>query len=146
MHYKLLEEVDGRRRFVMVLATGEPVMATLIAFTKEQGIGGAEVSGIGAFSTASLGHFNPVTKEFTRNEINEQTEVASLLGNIALEDDESHLVHLHVVLGLKDASTRGGHLIEATVCPTLELIIEDSPVHFRRSVEASSGLVLLQLS
>jgi uncharacterized protein len=145
MRYKLLDETNGRRRFVLALEAEEAVMATLTAFAKAQSLGGASISAIGAFSKASLGHFNPVTKEFTRNEIDEQTEVVSMIGNIALEDDDSHRVHIHVALGCRDASVKGGHLIEGFVRPTLELILEESPAHMQRGIDASSGLVLLQL-
>ncbi|MEI6099430.1 MAG: DUF296 domain-containing protein, partial [Alphaproteobacteria bacterium] len=59
------------------------------------------------------------------------------------EDEGPHL-HLHCVVGLRDATTRGGHLIEGIVRPTMELIIDESPVHMNRGMDRASGLVLLQ--
>jgi predicted DNA-binding protein with PD1-like motif len=38
-----------------------------------------------------------------------------------------------MVLGLPDGSARGGHLIAATVWPTLEVVLTESPKHLRRT-------------
>jgi uncharacterized protein len=160
MRHKLLEHNDGRRKFVLVLDAGEEAVASIKAFAKQQDLEGSTVAGIGAFESCSFGHFNPATKEFTRNDLTVQAEVLALNGNIAGElgqndghedddgdgddeDDGPHL-HLHCVVGLNDASTRGGHLIQGIVRPTMELIIEESPVHLNRGLDLASGLVLLQ--
>jgi len=163
MRHKLLEHEHGRRKFVLVLDAGEEAVAAIKAFAKQQELQGSTVAGIGAFETCSFGHFNPATKEFTRNDLTLQAEVLALNGNIAgdqlgqndghededddgdgdAEEDGPHL-HLHCVVGLKDASTRGGHLIAGIVRPTMELIIEESPAHLKRGMDRASGLVLLQ--
>jgi len=144
MRHKLLEDIDGRRKFVLVLDAGEDAVATITAFAQAQNLGATSLTGIGAFAHSSLGYFNPATKEFRQNDINEQTEVLSMIGNIAVDDAGTHKMHVHVVLGCIDATTRGGHLIEASVRPTLELVLEESPAHLARGVDAKSGLVLLQ--
>jgi predicted DNA-binding protein with PD1-like motif len=41
-------------------------------------------------------------------------------------------VHAHVVVGKRDCTAHGGHLIDARVRPTLELILEQSPVRLAR--------------
>ena len=162
MRHKLLEHDDGRRKFVLVLDAGEEAVASIKAFAKQQELQGSTVAGIGAFETCSFGHFNPATKEFTRNDLTVQAEVLALNGNIAgelgqhdghedddgdgdsdSEDNGPHL-HLHCVVGLNDASTRGGHLIQGIVRPTMELVIEESPVRLNRGLDRASGLVLLQ--
>ena len=144
MRHKLLEDIDGRRKFVLVLDAGEDAVATITAFAQAQNLGATSLTGIGAFAHSSLGYFNPATKEFRQNDINEQTEVLSMIGNIAVDGAGNHKMHVHVVLGCIDATTRGGHLIEASVRPTLELVLEESPAHLTRGVDAKSGLVLLQ--
>ncbi|MBV8779143.1 MAG: DUF296 domain-containing protein, partial [Alphaproteobacteria bacterium] len=55
-------------------------------------------------------------------------------------------VHLHVVLGLSDGSTRGGHLIEGTVRPTLEVIVVETPSHLRRKQRPEFGIALIDLT
>lgn len=157
MRHTLLENECGRRRFVLVLDAGEEAISAIRRFAAEQKLAGSAISGIGAFARCTFGHFDPTTREFTRNTIDAQVEVLSLLGNIAGPDDpaddddgdgddaaDGPLLHIHCVVGLRDASARGGHLVEGIVRPTMELMIEESPTHLQRGHDRASGLVLLQ--
>ncbi len=72
-------------------------------------------------------------------------EVLSLVGTIALKDDGEPQVHAHVVLGRSDGTTRGGHLLEAYVRPTLEVVIIESPEHLQRRTDKETGLPLIGL-
>jgi hypothetical protein len=94
--------------------------------------------------SAVLGYFEWERKTYQHIPVNEQVEVLSLVGNIVLEQDLPKL-HAHVVVGTRDGSTRGGHLIEAHVRPTLEVVIVESPTHLRRRHDAASGLALISL-
>jgi predicted DNA-binding protein with PD1-like motif len=76
--------------------------------------------------------------------IAEQVEVLSLLGDIALDDGQPKL-HAHVVVGRRDGTTRGGHLLEGHVWPTLEVIVTESPHHLQRSMDRETGLALIRL-
>ncbi len=144
MRHKLLETNDGRRKFVLVLDAGEEAIAAITAFAVEQKLQGTSLTGIGAFASCSFGHFNPATKEFRRNDLADQSEVLAITGNIAGGTDGAPHLHIHCVVGLNDATTRGGHLIEGRVRPTLELVLEESPEHLQRGLDHASGLVLLQ--
>jgi hypothetical protein len=62
-----------------------------------------------------------------------------------LSDDKPN-IHAHVVLGKRDRSTAGGHLIEARVRPTLEVILTESPKHLTRELDKGSGLALITLN
>ena len=53
--------------------------------------------------------------------------------------------HTHVVLGTRDGHTRGGHLIDARVRPTLEVMLEESPRNLQRVHDADSGLALIRI-
>jgi predicted DNA-binding protein with PD1-like motif len=92
-----------------------------------------------------LGYFDPAAREYKKIPVTEQVEVLSLLGVITL-DGEQPKVHAHVVLGRRDGSTLGGHLLEARVRPTLEVIVVDSPSHLRREHDPVSGLALIRVS
>ena len=97
-----------------------------------------------ALATASVYRwFNPATKEFVKNVVDEQTEVISMMGNITEEHGKAHL-HAHVVLGTRNASAKGGHLVAGWVSPTLEVIIEEAPEHMKRGKDRKSGLILLK--
>jgi len=72
-------------------------------------------------------------------------EVLSLVGTIAPREDGEPQVHAHVVLGRSDGTTRGGHLLEAHVRPTLEVVLVESPEHLQRRTDEETGLPLISL-
>jgi predicted DNA-binding protein with PD1-like motif len=61
-----------------------------------------------------------------------------------MEDGKPKL-HLHAVLGRRDASTLGGHLLKGWVEPTLEVVLTESPAHLRRVHDPVKGLPLIRL-
>jgi predicted DNA-binding protein with PD1-like motif len=135
--------VDGEERlWAVVLATGEEVMSGLADWARAHAVTACGFSGIGAFSRATLGFFDPERRDYDRLEVDEQVEVLALTGNVALHDGEPKL-HAHVVLGTRDGSARGGHLLAAHVRPTLELLVRASPAHLRRQHDEATGLPLL---
>jgi predicted DNA-binding protein with PD1-like motif len=139
-----LNTVVPERTFALILDRGDDVVATLERFAAEQRLEASRFTAIGAFSQATLGYFDWDRKDYERIEVAEQLEVLSLIGDIALQERKPKL-HAHVVLGRRDASTRGGHLLHAIVRPTLEVLLTDSPAYLRRAHDPASGLALIQL-
>jgi predicted DNA-binding protein with PD1-like motif len=128
--------------YLLVFHTGQEVMKGLLAFAKKHDLVAGHLTGIGAVSGAVIGFFDPATNAYLRNQQNEQAELLSLTGNLALNDN-SPFFHVHVALGLRDGSARGGHLFEATVRPTVELVLTTSPRPVRRKIDRETGLPLL---
>ena len=139
-----LVQAEGPRTYVAVLDKGDETVTSLTRFAAEQEIGAASITAIGAFSRGTIGYFDRVTKDYDRIRIDEQVEVLSLVGDIAIADDGPKL-HAHVVLGRRDGSARGGHLLEGFVWPTLEVVITQAPVHLRRRTDPETGLPLIDL-
>jgi uncharacterized protein len=129
---------------VLIFETGDEVVSTLTAFAKVHHIAAAHFTAIGAFSDAGLGYFDLQTKDYLKNQINEQVEVVSLIGDIVLDKGEPR-VHAHVVVGKKNGAAMGGHLLEAHVQPTLELFLQDSGKQLKRKFDPESGLALIDL-
>jgi hypothetical protein len=65
-------------------------------------------------------------KEYVREPVNEPVELLSLQGNFGERDGEI-VVHAHVVAGKEGGAAVGGHLMEATVHNTAELLIAELP-------------------
>jgi predicted DNA-binding protein with PD1-like motif len=143
MRSRLLQE-EPERVYALIFESGEEVAAGLLAFAREKEIGAATVSGIGAFRDVTLAYFDPDTRAYTETPFDEQTEVLSLLGNFTLHDGAPK-IHAHVVLGRRDGSSLGGHLVTAHVAPTLELFVRVLPGAVQRSVDPASGLPLIDL-
>jgi len=145
MKVKQIHEDRGQRTFALVFDEGDEVVSELTDFVGSNGLDAASFTAIGAFGTASLGYFDLEKKEYERIPVHEQAEVLSLLGNVALTEDGQPLVHAHAVLGASDGSTRGGHLLEARVRPTLEIVLAESPEHLRRKEDPETGLPLISI-
>ena len=142
MKSALIDERAGLRTFVLVLATGDEAMKTLTSFATEQRLGGSHFTAIGAFSRAVVAYFDWPTRQYHDIPIEDQTEVLSLVGDITIEGGVPK-VHAHVVLGKADATAHGGHLIEASVRPTLEIVVTELPRHLHRRFDRESGLALI---
>jgi predicted DNA-binding protein with PD1-like motif len=144
MRSKLLEEREGRRAFVVVFDIGDEVAGGLAQFAREQQLGGSALTAIGALRDATLGFWDWETKDYARIPIQEQVEVVSLVGNIARGPDGSPKLHAHVVVSARDGRAYGGHLLEAHVRPTLEVIVTELPLHLQRRHDEVTGLALLE--
>jgi uncharacterized protein len=130
---------------VVVLDTGEEAFGALSRFVNEAKISAASLTAIGAFERATVGWFDVASKSYRKIEVNEQCEVLSAIGDVAIGDDGKSSLHVHIVLGLADGSTRGGHLLAGTVRPTLEVILTEVPSTLRRRKRAELGIALIDL-
>lgn len=129
---------------VLVFDKGDEVMENLRAFAAGRELTAGHFTAIGAFSDVVLGFLDPETKQYERIVVDEQVEALSLVGDVSLENGEP-LIHAHVVVGKRDGSAHGGHLLEAHVWPTLEVVLTESPAHLRRAVDRETGLPLIAL-
>ena len=144
MRSKLLN-ADPPITYAVVLGTGDEVIGELSNFVREQEVEAASLTAIGAFSRAVLGYFQWETKEYKKIPVDEQVEVLSLLGDVAV-GNQGPALHLHAVLGKADGSVVGGHLIEAYVRPTLEVILIQPPSYLRKRKDPETGLALIDIA
>jgi predicted DNA-binding protein with PD1-like motif len=142
---KKLHEENGQTTYALVFDTGDEFMERLTGFAEENGLSAASLTALGAFSDLTLGYFDMDRKEYDEIPVEEQVEVLSLVGTIAPKEDGGPQVHAHVVVGRSDGTTRGGHLLEAHVRPTLEVVLTESLAHLRRKTDNETGLPLLNL-
>ncbi len=144
MKAKVLNDAP-ERTIALIFERGDEVMAALQAFAAEHNLMASRFTAIGAFQRATLGYFDWERKEYERIPVQEQVEVVSIIGDIALGEHGEPKVHAHAVLGRRDGSTLGGHLLEATVRPTLEVLLTESPEHLRRVCDPRSGIALIRI-
>jgi|SRR5215469_2049722 len=141
MRSKLLN-ADPPVTYAVVLDTGYEVSRVLGDFVRDQEVEAASITAIGAFNRTVLGYFQSETKQYKKIAVEEQVEVLSLLGDVAV-GAEGPTLHLHAVLGKADGSVVGGHLLEAHVRPTLEVILIQPPSYFRKRKDPETGLALI---
>ncbi|HEY7036799.1 MAG TPA: PPC domain-containing DNA-binding protein [Thermomicrobiales bacterium] len=144
MKIKKLQDADPKT-LAVIFETGDEAMAGLTRAAKEHGLAGSQITAVGAFSSATLGYFDWESKEYKQIPVEEQVEVLSLVGDVALDEKGDPKIHVHVVVGRADGTTRGGHLMEGHVRPTLEVIVVESPEQLRRRYDPESGLALIEI-
>ncbi len=124
---------------VLIFDTGDEVISALTEFASKNHIAGAHFTAIGAFSDATLGYFDLEKKDYLKNQVSEQVEVVSLIGDIALDKGKPK-VHAHVVVGKRDGAAMGGHLLQAHVRPTLELVLQESGEELKTEIRSGKRL------
>ena len=149
MRAKVINEGAGtvsrrERTFAVIFDKGDEVITGLTTFAREHRLTACHCTAIGAFSDLTVGFFDWETKDYVKIPINEQVEVLSLVGDIALKDGQP-MVHAHEVVGKSDGTAHGGHLIEGHVRPTLEVILVESPHFLQRTHDEESGLALIDV-
>jgi predicted DNA-binding protein with PD1-like motif len=143
MSWKQVGDGDSRT-YVLVTAPGEDALSALQDLARDEQLSAAQLTAVGAFARATVGWFDRYAKEYRKIAVNEQCEVLSLVGDIALGED-GPTVHAHAVLGLPNGQVRGGHLLAGEVWPTLEVIVRESRAELRKTDRPEIGLALIDL-
>jgi predicted DNA-binding protein with PD1-like motif len=144
MKARQLDSGSGGKTFAVIFDTGDEVASGLLELAKQHKLGAAHFTAIRAFRDVTLGYFDWERKDYKKIPLREQVEVLSLVGDVALDEQGGPKVHAHVVVGRSDGTAHGGHLLEAHVRPTLEVILVESPRHLHRRHDPESGLALIR--
>jgi hypothetical protein len=143
MNFKKIDE--SPKTFILVFQTGDELAKGLLRFAKEQKLSAASFKAIGAFSSVRLGWFSWERKQYEPSvTLDEQVELLSLIGDVAIKDGEP-VVHAHVVIGKKDGTAHGGHLLQAYVRPTCEVVLTESTAHLQKHIDPESGIAVINL-
>ncbi len=143
MKSKVVEDADVVT-YVVVCDPGDEAVSALTQFARSEDLEAAQITAVGAFSRATVGWFDRAAKDYRRIQVAEQCELLSLIGDIA-EGQDGPILHMHVVLGLSDGTTRGGHLLEGRVFPTLEAVVTENPARLRKVMDPDIGIPLIDL-
>jgi predicted DNA-binding protein with PD1-like motif len=121
-HRVISTGLHGEKTYAVIFGKGDEVLSGLTELAEHENIQAAQISAIGAFQHAVFAWFDDDRKAFRNIPIDRQVEACSVLGNIGLVAGQP-AVHLHGVVALPTGETRGGHMLEAYVWPTLELFL-----------------------
>src|ERR1700722_3899053 len=143
MKYKVVEDADVVT-YVVVCDPGDEAVSALTQFARAENLEAAQITAVGGFERATVGWFDPATRDYRRIPVDEQCELLSLGGDVA-EGQDGPILNVYAVLGLVDGGTRGGHLLEGRVFPTMEAIVTESPAELRRVLRPEIGIALIDL-
>jgi len=143
MNFKLIN--DARQKtYAIIMDSGDEVTAQLMAFAKKEKLSASQFTAIGAFSETVTGFFDFSIKDYRKTAFKEQMEVLALTGDVSMFNGE-YKIHAHVVLGRKDGTAHGGHLMRGIAHPTLEIILNESPEYLKREMDTNSGIPLIKI-
>lgn len=138
------KHVSGNRYF-LVFDKGDEIVDSIRRFATEKQIRGGRFAGIGAVERATIAWWSWETKEYENRELDEQCEIASLIGDIAILDGQPK-IHAHVVLGRRrNNEAVAGHLVRGVVRPTLEIDLVVYDADLVRKNDAETRLPLLSI-
>ncbi|CCB86190.1 putative uncharacterized protein [Parachlamydia acanthamoebae UV-7] len=139
---KLLSDSNGVKNYVLIFAEDDEVLTGIADFANKHQVKSAHFTAIGALKKATTGWYDVVKKMYKLHYINEQVELISLIGDIALQNGKP-IVHAHFAVGYPDGKVEGGHLIEAYTFPTVEMFITVEPASLYKDPDPKTGLNLI---
>lgn len=128
------------------IPTGEDLVDAIKKRAEENNVKAGTFFAIGSLNEVVLGYFEKGEYKYIR--LDGPLEIASCMGNIAVDEKGEVIIHAHVVVSDAKGAAFGGHLMkDSHVGATAELvIIEASGVELRRTFDEKTGLRLLRLS
>ena len=118
---------------------GQELLGEITRYCREHDITSGVIVGIiGSLERARLNFLMELPGRYDSVEYSGPLEIVCAQGSVALKD-ESTIVHIHIQLSSQDMS-RGGHLAEATVFSTAEVVIGELDRQLRRGADSYTGL------
>src|SRR3954469_19488841 len=145
MQVQLLNPGEPTKQYAVIFYQGDEAFSGLLEFAEKYDVTSAHFTAIGALNGATLGWFDPQRKMYKKIPIQGQVEVIGMSGDIALYQGKP-LVHTHMIVGTSDGTTRGGHVLEAHVSPTLEVMVTVDPVTMQKRFDPETDLTLIDPS
>lgn len=131
------------KNFVFTVKKDGEIISSIFNFCKEKGIESAWISGIGAAKFAVLLSYDIDKKEYNKKEFQGKFEIANLTGNLGIIDGKP-TAHIHIILCNEEMQAFGGHLEQAVVSATCEIIITSLEKQIVRKLNDEIGLNLIE--
>jgi predicted DNA-binding protein with PD1-like motif len=142
MQVQLLSRGKQTKEYSVIFGKGDEAFSGLLEFAEKYHIKSAHFTAIGALNGATLAWFDPQRKMYKKIPIHGQVEVVGMSGDIALYQGRP-IVHTHMVVATSDGTTRGGHVLEASVSPTLEVMLTVDPITMQKRFDPETDLTLI---
>ncbi len=123
----------------------DDVLETIKKNAHENNVKSGALILIGALKHAVLGCYK--NGQYINTELKGHMEIASCMGNIAIDEKGETIVHAHIVVSNEKGEAFGGHLMkDCLVGATAELVlIEAAGLKLQRALDQKTNLKLLKL-
>ena len=135
MEYKIIDDV----RVLVRLDPGDEIVASLAEVAKQEKIELAMVQGLGAVKRVVMGVYNVTSQEYKANTMEGVFEMLSLTGTIDTMNSTPYS-HFHISIGDGQGHAYGGHLNEAVISATAEIVVTKLPGKVDRVKSEETGL------
>jgi uncharacterized protein len=142
MQVELLNPGEPTKQYAVIFYQGDEAFSGLLEFADKYHVTSAHFTAVGALNRATLGWFDPQRKMYRKIPVNGQHEVIGMSGDIALYQGKP-VVHTHMVVGGPDGTTRAGHVLDAYVSPTLEVMVTVDPITMQKRLDPATDLTLI---
>jgi len=142
MQVQMLSRGEQTKQYAVIFGKGDEAFSGLLDFAEKYHVTSAHFTAIGALDGATLAWFDPQRKMYKKIPIDGQVEVIGMSGDIALYQGKP-VVHTHMIVGTRDGATRGGHVLEAIVFPTLEVMVTVDPITMQKRFDPETDLTLI---
>ena len=122
---------------------GEEIVAKHKEVAQKEGIKLAYLKGIGAVGKVTAGVFDTKEKEFKGHTWEGDLEVVSIGGNINTMNGETY-AHFHISIADEEGHVYGGHLTEAVISGTGEMVLTEIKGNVDREYDEEIGLNLFK--
>lgn len=121
----------------------QELASEIVSYCRQNGISSGIVIGIiGSVESAKLNFLKKLPGKYETREYKGPLEIVCAQGSVAVKDAEL-LAHVHIQLA-DDTGCRGGHLVEARIFSTAEVVLVELDSQLRRYTDAYTGLKELQ--
>ena len=135
------------RRFgdtlIVRIDPGEEIVEQVRAVAEREDVKLASVNALGALNDFTVGVFNTEEKQYYANRFRGPFEIVSLTGTISTMDGAFYQ-HLHMSAGDGKGVVYGGHLNQAVVSATCEMVIRVIDGEVDREMSEEIGLNLFK--
>jgi predicted DNA-binding protein with PD1-like motif len=141
----MLKGQSGRICFSRMFE-GEDLAEAVKKRVEESGIKAGIFILIGSLKNVIIGYYKE--GQYMSIELDGPLEIASCMGNIAVDEKGEIVIHPHIVVANEKGEAFGGHLMKGSIVgATAELvIIEASGVHLLRAFDEKTNLNLWKLT
>jgi predicted DNA-binding protein with PD1-like motif len=136
---KLISAEGPTKTYAIIFAPGDEILSGLQEFAARYDVRSAHFTAIGDAKAVKFGWYDKSKKMFKVTALNSYAEITSLVGDIALINGKPS-VHAHIAVATEDGVVHGGHLLEAFVEPTLEVMMTVEPVPLNKRSDPQFGI------
>ena len=134
-----MEYKKVKNHIIVRLDVGEEIISSIMNILKNEKISFATVTGIGATNDFTVGTYDVTNQLYKKSNYKGVYEIVSLLGNTSTMNNEPY-IHIHMSAADKNNNVVGGHLNEAYISATAEIVLNITETNVDRIKDPNTGL------